>query len=342
MSSKLERYLTMANPFSTLLTRAIPALRKQAPGTEPDSRWRLSNDPDRNFAYWNALGVASWAVPLAIATTALVTAKAKRDVTRSEEKGGSGLLAASRPELSPRLAQNGKEKNSDIRLRKIDKDMISALSKQASSAGGLVSSALLGSIPIVALPASYWLANKLSSAYLSDKIERELDSEREALLALQNEEDLKRLALLGMVNPKYLNKKAALSLRDWAPWAADMRDGLSDAFKGIDIPGATKLLLWDSYLVPAIAASALLTIGGGAYLRKRNKDYKKIEVLRKKLLGENRLHDPAQLSIDIPEEALMFDDKSKQLQRIEGLPAPEDRLPTGLLENSKEKDALFA
>ena len=111
MSSKLERYLTMANPFSTLLTRAIPALRKHAPGTESDSTWRLSNDPDRNFAYWNALGVASWAVPLAIVTTALVTAKAKRDVTKSEEKGGSGLLAASRPELSPRLVQNEKEKN---------------------------------------------------------------------------------------------------------------------------------------------------------------------------------------------------------------------------------------
>lgn len=336
----LDRVVGLANPTMTLLSGVYPDKLKLAPSSDG---LRLANNPTTNLALWNTLGVASWAVPLAIATAAIANIKAKKDVDKARNKSDNLLLASSRPYLTPKKLSDKKPSISEDRLSKIDTDALK-ISKAASS---VFATTLKGALPMMALPAAYWLASKLTNSFISDKIEGDLEAERVALRDLQDAEDLERLKLLGMVEDEDpAESERSLSKRANGPSLGTMVRGLTtrvgDMFHGIDPAGATKTLAWDAHITPLLAAAALLAVGGGTYLSKRDRDHKKVQLLTKKLLGENRLHDPAQLSIDLPTKLNKSNDKSKQLQRIEGLPTSEDSIPTGILENSKEKDALFA
>ena len=338
----LDRYKILANPFSRTAATMFPDMLKAAPFKKGQ---RLSSDYERNFTMYNTLGVASWTVPLALAVTAIVNAKAKRDVDKARAKSESHLLAAGRPILTPTPATDVATNKNVKRLKGIEQDT-KELKKKASS---VVESA----VPILALPASYWLASKLATKFISDKISRDLEAERKNLRRLQDAEDLERLKLLGMVQtvpntqPGGLPKQAgddsspSIGLR-WLPRSiSGLFDRVKDATEGMSPTGAGKLFLWDGFLLPAVVGSALLAVGGSAYLGKRDRDTKKVELLTKKLLGENRMHDPSMLSIELPENVISAGN-ANQMHRIEGLPTASDPLVQSALENSKEKDALFA
>ena len=328
MKSPLSRYLTLANPFSRAQADVFPKMYDDAP-FKPG--WRLSSDKKTNFVLWNALGVASWTVPLALAVTALVNAKAKREVDKERDRSEDQLLAAGRPVLTPTPLTEKAPKDNAKRLDNIAEDAknISKKAADLSPFKGVIES----TIPILALPASYWLANKLATKFISDKISSDLEEERVSLRKLQDAEDLERLKLLGMVKSASnsgIEKKAD-----------SFFENIAKPFSNVSLTGVGKAALWDALLIPAVAASALLAVGGGAYLSKRDRDAKKVKLLTKKLLGENRMHDPSMLSINLP-SSVISSGNEKQMHRIEGLPVSEDPRAQSALENSKEKDALFS
>lgn len=331
----LDRYKILANPFARTAATMFPDMLKAAPFKEGQ---RLSSDYTRNFTAWNALGVASWAAPLALAITAIVNTKAKREVDKARSKSERQLLAAGRPILTPTPAEDTASNKNAKRLENIVKDT-KELKKQAAS------SVVESAVPLLALPASYWLASKLATKFMSDKISKELEAERKNLRRLQDAEDLERLKLLGMV--KEVPGTQPIGLPKQANGSKTYRsisgffDRLKDSTTGVDPMGAGKLFLWDGVMVPAVVASALLAIGGSAYLSRRDRDTKKVELLTKKLLGENRMHDPSMLSLDLPQNITSAGNMN-QMHRIEGLPVSEDPLAQSALENSKEKDALFS
>lgn len=338
-----ERLAILANPLSTAISVARPDIMSAAPNSD---RWRLSSNPRRNLALWNALGVAAWAAPLALATAVIVNSKAKREVDRERDKSEDLLLSSSRPTITPSDLEDAVENDNVKRLEKIEADNL-RLAKNAS----VLESSLLGALPIVALPASYWLANKLTTQFMSDKISQQLAEEREGLRKLQDAEDLERLKLLGMVeseddkDTEDARKDSIKKVADgpgFGNTVAGFVQNLKDKFNKVSPTGLGQFALWDAYLVPALAASALAAVGGGIYLSKRDRDTKKVRLLTKKLLGENRLYDPPALSIDLPKNKISKDDRSKQLQMIEGIPSSETLVNLADSENSKEKDELFS
>lgn len=327
----LERYALLANPLTTIASSAYKDAVKAAPSSPA---LRLSNNPKVNLALWNAAGVASWALPLAAVATLLVNAKAKKEVDKARKKSDNQLLDASRPSITPKkLEKSDEEENAnDKRLKLIENDNL-ALAKKANMS--LFRDPLLATLPLVTVPASYWLANKLTSKFLSDKLEDDLVSERKRLRALQDAEDLERLRLLGLINEDAEEKKTVPLKKEASGNLFNSLSGavqrMKDSMHGVDLAGLGKALLWDAHLAPIFAASALLAIGGGVYMSGRDKSTKKVKLLTKKLLGENRMHDPASLSIELPKGVSQGAD-TKQLQRIEGIQSAE---------NNSKKDELF-
>jgi hypothetical protein len=344
----LDRYALLANPLTTISSSAYKAAVKAAPLSDG---LRLSNNPKLNLALWNTIGVASWAVPLAVVATALVNAKAKREVDNARIKSDDQLLNASRPAITPSPLKidedKGKDNKNVSRLKQIEADSAKFSKKAALS---LFGSPILGALPITAVPVSYWLANKLATKFISDKIEDDLKAERNSLRALQDAEDLERLRLLGLVSDDKNKDKAADLVKEASDksgkpaglmnFFSGVGNRIKDETSGVDVFGLGKTLLWDVHLAPIFAASALLAIGGGMYMSGRDRSTKKIKLLTKKLLGENRMHDPATLSIELPKGISQGSD-SRQLQRLEGIPT-NDATP-GILfsENNHKKDELF-
>lgn len=326
--NKLDRYLKLANPFARIGASINPKIFDAAPNS---GGLRLSSDKQLNFSLWNTLGVASWAVPLAVIATTLVNAKAKREVDRARDKSEEQLLESSRPVITPTSLKEKAPKRNSKSIAEIEND-VNTIEKKA----GMLDSSVQMTLPLLALPASYWLASKLTNKFISDKISNDLEEERQTLRKLQDAEDLERLKLLGMIKEEDGAGELSKTASDEEGWLSKVKS----FFSGTDPVATGKLLLWDGHLVPALAASAMLAIGGGMYLSNRDRDTKKVKLLTKKLLGENRLYDPPALSIDL-KGATESDQKNNQMHQIEGIPSSAEVSRYNALENSKEKDALF-
>jgi hypothetical protein len=366
----IANYKHLANPFHALL---YPG----AGGRAPEGKYRLAKRDGTNLALWNALGVASWAVPTAALAAYFTNKWWDKKMHDATNKSVVSRISMVRPSLSPdsdleNISEIVEDPSRELNAIK------AMLGKKASGDGRKDDSTVMewikniavGALPLYALPASALAAKFAVDKLYARNMRKRLEAERIAIQNHQNAIDHAIMTEQGLIkgasedddvpwwrkyNPFLKNVNPAFKEKlDKANKDKEDRRGAFSAWFGAPVLGIT-------------LTSGLLAALAYNYLGKHDKDKETLEYLRKKSLGHNVMqHTPEigleQFGIPVTDIVARPGDK-KQPGYVDVVDAevkevPVDELKTAqLLENleelkpaktegnvseeSKKEDALF-
>lgn len=314
-----SNYLKLLNPFTTLAHTGEGDIA-------PSGKFALSRDPKTNLMLWNALGVSSWAIPLAIAANAASHKYWKNQIEKDRKKRTVSKLEGLRPRLSPDADLDNLD--NILNTPELENRAIEEIEKKASDdssiplLGDAISRGAKAAVPIIAVPAALAATTAIMQKKQKEEYKRQLLRER---LALRNMHDKIQHEIL-------------------------VENGLLKGAKAPEKENTLSSFLLDLPVVLTLGGGALAGAGAYHYLTKKDKNKAKIEYLRKKVLGSNTLQETPQISLDslpVKKEELIARTGDKNptllLEHTETL-TPVDKNPDErVLEEvvAKKRDALF-
>lgn len=347
----LKNYGYLANPLSS--TYAGEKEYQRA----PHSALRLAERDDLNYALWNALGAATWAVPLAAATTWLANRYYHNKLKKKIAESVLSRVNSDSPVLSPEgdlnvtanITERPKREINEIKAAMKYLPKIGSAndkSKKEDDGSNFVSDAIfsagLRSIPFLSMPILAYLTTSGVHSLLKDKYGKELDETNNKLQNLQDKLDMQTLKDLQYIRAKQGKKvnvtpeEAKLlsnrNIQEMSPETVLEPEPMSKAASN----------LWDQlkgvYLNLPVLTLLATAVGGSLYgthyFLPKQKEMKKLKLLEKKILGRNRTLNTPNLTIELPEGYEENMDKKKQEQLLPGIELAE------VLENPK-KDAFL-
>jgi hypothetical protein len=294
----------------------------------------LSKEPTKEEMLKNVLGVSAVTIPSIALFTYLANARKMREMKKAINTSAEANVNGSLPILQPDDKRNNIKERDSRELRGV----YAALNKQATGSGdGLLAGwgkeILYGTLPMAAVPLLTWLTAKGTNTLLKDKYADDLDKENKAIQDMQDKVDMDTLVRMGYLKQKpkqSLPKKANMSKYAYSDFlglggAIDSiarkyahKDYLGGAVNAVGrflsggvntgkkvfvtIPGAAMLL----------AALGIAGVGSLHFLKKSD-DVQKLELLKKRMLGKDRLLQSPEISIEVPDEYEETGKKTAQL-----------------------------
>ena len=319
MKKKADNLLNYINPFYTM----------------------SKSDPTMEDALKNVLGVSLVTIPSVSLLTWLANSRKLKDMKKAINKGSASALNSSIPVMQLDDVKGNIEDRDNRELRSIK----TQLAKTANgSRDGLLSNAakdiLMGSLPLLAVPALTWLSAKGTNTVLKDNYSDELDAENKAIQDMQDKLDMETLVRMGYLRKRrpvaaMINKKASKSnpLGSAVGGVADFIAGAGDAAKKIFLTGPGVAL--------TLAALGLSAWGAAHYLNKSD-EVQKLKLLEDRMLGKDQILQAPEVLVDIPQD---YEETGKTTaQLIPGIsPAllPKEVIEDAVVVEKPKKDAFL-
>lgn len=304
-------YGHLRNPFYSIST--VPAKGvKRAPG----GKWAFSDNESLNTGLWNALGVASWAIPTAALAAYFANKWWDKKMRESAAKSRLSRLAAVNPRLTPDadlsyianvIDDPNRESEAVDMLLKNSNEADKSTESIGDKARGWFGGVLSASLPMAALPLSILAAKLAVDKMYSNSLERRLENERNKIRNIQNAVDYRTMVVQGLVKKpsQQLQPGTLTELVKEATEKSDKELHVERAAKELERrekkEESTRSAL-NHYLSWPILTAVL---GGGAlsmlafkYLRDHDKDTKILEYIKKKSLGHNVMQTTPEIGLE--------------------------------------------
>lgn len=317
MKKKADNLLNYINPFYTM----------------------SKSDPTMEDALKNVLGVSLVTIPSVSLLTWLANSRKLKDMKKSINKGSASALNSSIPVMQLDDVKGNIEDRDNRELRSIK----TQLAKTANgSRDGLLSNAakdiLMGSLPLLTIPALTWLSAKGTNTVLKDNYAEELDAENKAIQDMQDKLDMETLVRMGYLRKRRpgaatIKKNASDPLGSSARGVVDFLSGAGDAAKKIFLTGPGVAL--------TLAALGLSAWGASHYLNKSD-EVQKLKLLEDRMLGKDQILQAPEVLVDIPQD---YEETGKTTaQLIPGIsPAllPKEVIEDAVVVEKPKKDAFL-
>lgn len=277
MNKKADNLLNYINPFYTM----------------------SKSNPTMEDALKNAFGVSLVTIPSVSLLTWLANSRKLKDMKKAMNKGSASALNSSMPVMQLDDVKGNIEDRDNKELRSIK----TQLSKTANgSRDGLMTNMgkeiLIGSLPLIAVPALTWLTAKGTNTVLKDNYADELDAENKAIQDMQDKLDMETLVRMGYLRKRkpgaaVIKKKASNPLGSVAGGITDFIAGAGDAAKKIFLTGPGVAL--------TLAALGLSAWGASHYLKKSD-EVQKLKLLEDRMLGKDQILQSPEVIVDIPQD----------------------------------------
>lgn len=277
MKKKADNLLNYINPFYTM----------------------SKSDPTIEDALKNALGVSLVTIPSVSLLTWLANSRKLKDMKKAINKGSASALNSSMPVMQLDDVKGNIEERDSKELRGIKAQLAKAAS---GSEDGLLTNAakdiLIGSLPLLAVPALTWLSAKGTNTVLKDSYADKLDAENKAIQDMQDKLDMETLVRMGYLRKRRpgaaaIKKQASNPMGSVVGGAADLISGAGDLVKKVFLTGPGVAL--------TLAALGLSAWGASHYLKKSD-EVQKLKLLEDRMLGKDQILQSPEVIVDIPQD----------------------------------------
>lgn len=317
MKKKADNLLNYINPFYTM----------------------GKSDPTMEDALKNVLGVSLATIPSVSLLTWLANSRKLRDMKKAINKGAESALNSNMPVMQLDDVKGNIEDRDNRELRSIK----TQLSKTANGGrDGLLSNVakdiLMGSLPLLTIPALTWLTAKGTNTVLKDNYADELDAENKAIQDMQDKLDMETLVRMGYLRKRRpgaapINKTAADPVGSAVRGATNLMADAGDLAKKIFLTGPGVAL--------TLAALGLSAWGASHYLNKSD-EVQKLKLLEDRMLGKDQILQSPEVIVDIPQD---YEETGKTTaQLIPGItPAllPKEVIEDAVVVEKPKKDAFL-
>jgi hypothetical protein len=317
MKKKADNLLNYINPFYTM----------------------SKSDPTIGDALKNVLGVSLVTIPSVSLLTWLANSRKMKDMKKAINKGAESALNSNMPVMQLDDVKGNIEGRDKAELRSIK----AQLAKTANgSRDGLLSNAakdiLIGSLPLLTVPALTWLTAKGTNTVLKDNYADELDAENKAIQDMQDKLDMETLVRMGYLRKRRpgaatINKTAADPVGSTVRGVTNFMADAGDAAKKIFLTGPGVAL--------TLAALGLSAWGASHYLDKSD-EVQKLKLLEDRMLGKDQILQSPEVLVDIPQD---YEETGKTTaQLIPGIsPAllPKEVIEDAVVVEKPKKDAFL-
>lgn len=256
------------------------------------------SDPTMEDALKNVLGVSLVTIPSVSLLTWLANSRKMKDMKKAINKGAESALNSNMPVMQLDDVKGNIEGRDKAELRNIK----AQLAKTAND--GLLTNMgkeiLIGSLPLIAVPALTWLTAKGTNTVLKDNYADDLDAENKAIQDMQDKLDMETLVRMGYLRKRrpgaaMIKKEASKSnpLGSAVGGVADFIAGAGDAAKKIFLTGPGVAL--------TLAALGLSAWGASHYLKKSD-EVQKLKLLEDRMLGKDQILQSPEVLVDIPQD----------------------------------------
>lgn len=274
MKKKADNLLNYINPFYTM----------------------GKSDPTMGDALKNVLGVSLVTIPSVSLLTWLANSRKMKDMKKAINKGAESALNSNMPVMQLDDVKGNIEGRDKAELRNIK----AQLAKTANE--GLLTNIgkdiLIGSLPLLAVPALTWLSAKGTNTVLKDNYSDELDAENKAIQDMQDKLDMETLVRMG-----YLRKRrpGAVPINKTAddPVGSAVRGATNFVADAGDL--AKKIFLTGPGVALTLAALGLSAWGASHYLDKSD-EAQKLKLLEDRMLGKDQILQAPEVLVDIPQD----------------------------------------
>lgn len=343
----IANYKHLANPFYSITH--TPSNDSHAPG----GKWALSDNKAVNLGIWNALGVASWALPTAALASYFTNKWWDRKMRKASKSARLSRLTAVTPRLTPDqdlsyIANVVEDPNREAEL--VDRLLKKSNDPEDKSISGSLKNWFSGvaaaSLPIAAVPLSMLAAKIAVDKLYSKSMEDDLADERVKIRNLQNAIDYRTMVAQGLVKrptqyliPGAMSKKSSEDSNNYKRYMSkedaiaeiDRRDSRNRDKRGI----LNHYFSWP--VLTAILGGGSLAMLAFNYLRNHDTDAKVLDFVRKKSLGHNVMQTTPEIGLEqfgIPTDQIIArpgDKKEPVYIDANGEDAPKTELEKRLL-----------
>lgn len=267
----------------------------------------LGREPETSDMLKNIFGVSLATVPIIAAASYLSNKYKMKEMREAIDKTAISNVNAKSPILSPDDVTGNVD--SELNRKRAEISLINkVINKRAS--GSVLENTIKRAAPMMALPVATWLTATAVNKILRKRYGEELDAENARLQDMQNMLDIQELERLGYIRntPNAGDTEKAVksnSKADGIDKKASILDFGGDVVRGITdgvstLGGVVKKGGFDLPLAIALLGTAGLSAFGIHHFLKETDDVKKLKLLKKKMLGSDRLLDSPALSVTLP------------------------------------------